>query len=386
MKKFLPYGHQCVEKDDIKAVVEVLKGDWLTQGPKVAEFEKKVAQYCGVEYAVAVSSGTAALSAAYLAAALSAGDEVITTPLTFAATSNALVHCGGAPVFVDVEEETLNINPELIEKAITKKTKAIAVVDFAGHPCDLDKIKAIAKKHKLLIIEDAAHSLGAMYKDRMVGSMADLTTLSFHPVKLITTGEGGMVLTSRKDFYEKMLVMRHHGIVKKPAKGLWYYEIETPGHNFRLTDIQCALGISQLKKIYRFLTRRRQIAKKYQTAFSGLNEIILPTEKPYAKSAWHIFPIQFNLEKLKIRRKEIFEKLREQGLGVQVHYVPLHLQPFYQKKFGYKKGDFPVAETYYERAITLPLFPQMTALDIQFVIKAVKAVYAEIINPNSRRK
>ncbi len=383
MKK-IPYGRQWIDSKDIKEVVKVLKTDWLTQGLKVAEFEKKLAEYCKAEYAVAVSSGTAALHLACIVAGIKQRDEVITTPLTFVATANAIVYCGGKPVFVDVEKDTLNIDPKEIEKKITKKTKAIVPVDFAGHPCDLCEIKKIAKKHNLLIIEDAAQALGSEYSPphqkfgvgvkKKIGSFADITIFSFHPVKTITMGEGGAVLTNKKDFYEKLKILRHHGIVKNSGKGGWYYEIENPGYNYRLTDFQCVLGISQIKKIDKFIKKRREIAVKYNEAFKDIKEIITPAEKKYVKSAWHIYPIQLCLEKLNVDRKKIFETLQKQGIGVQVHHMLIHLFPFYQKKFGYKKGDFPIAERYYQRALTLPLFPKMTDKEVDKVINVVKKV------------
>jgi len=366
----IPYGHQWIDDKDIIEAVKVLKTDWLTQGPKVEEFEKAVAKYCQIRYAVAVSSGTAALHAAYAAAGIEAGDEVITTPLTFAATANAAVYCGGKPVFVDIESDTLNINPELIEGLITPKTKAIVAVDFTGLPCDYDQVFKIAKKHNLLVIEDACHALGSEYKGKKIGSFSDMTVLSFHPVKNITTGEGGMILTNNKDFYDKLKVFRNHGIVKKPENGRWYYEIEEPGFNYRITDFQCALGQSQLKKINKFIKRRREIARAYNKALKSITEIILPAEKNYAKSAYHIYPVQIK----KGDRRKIFEGLQKIGLGVQVHYMPLHLHPFYRKKFGYKKGDFPVAEEYYKRAITLPLYPKMTNKDVIYVVKSIKEI------------
>jgi UDP-4-amino-4,6-dideoxy-N-acetyl-beta-L-altrosamine transaminase len=373
-KNFIPYGHQWIDNKDIKEVVKVLKTDWITQGPKVEKFEKAIAKYCKTKYAVAVSSGTAALYAAYIVSAIRSGDEVITTPLTFVATANAIVHCGGKPFFADIQEDTLNIDPKEIKKRITKKTKAIAIVDFAGHPCDYQEILKIAKKNKLLIIEDASHALGSEYKGRKIGGFADMTILSFHPVKMITTGEGGVVLTNGKNFYEKLKIFRHHGIIKKPEKGGWYYEIENLGYNFRLTDFQSALGLNQLKKIKKFIKRRREIVAKYNKEFRNIKEIITPTERNYVKSAWHIYVIQLCLERLKTGRKEIFEALQKAGIGVQVHYLPLHLQPFYKRKFGYKIGDFPIAEKYYQRAITLPLFPKMTNKEVGQVIKTIKKI------------
>ncbi len=366
----IPYGHQWIDQKDVKAVVKTLGSEWLTQGPKIEEFEKAIARYCKTRYGVAFSSGTAALHAAYAAAGIGLGDEVITTPLTFVATANTVIFCGAKPVFVDIEEDTLNIDPKLIEKAITKKTKVIAPVDFAGHPCDYEAIFKIAKKHKLLVIEDASHAIGSEYKGKKIGSFGDMTILSFHPVKTITTGEGGMVLTNNKEFYENLKTFRHHQITKKPKKGGWYYEIRKPGYNYRITDFQCALGLSQLAKIGKFIKRRRDIVKEYNKAFRGIEGIIIPKEKDYAKSAWHLYIIQLT----RVDRKKIFSDLRKNGIGVTVHYLPLNLQPFYQKEFGYKVGDFPVAEKYYKRAITLPLFPKMASRDVKYVIKTVKAL------------
>jgi perosamine synthetase len=374
----LPYGHQWIDEEDIASVVEVLKSDWITQGPKVDEFERKVAEYCGAKYAVAVSSGTAALHAACSVAGISGADEAITTPVTFAATANAVVYCGGAPVFADIREDTPNIDVAEIEKRLSARTKAVLPVDLAGHPADLDEIIAIARDRKLIVIEDASHALGAEYKGRRIGSLADMTIFSFHPVKHITTGEGGMVLTNNKEYYEQLKVFRHHGITKHQSalrsKGPWYYEIPSPGYNFRLTDFQCALGISQLKKLDQFVERRRQIASRYDEAFALMGEILTPVESGDVKAAYHIYIIQLGSELLKVGRREVFEALRAENIGVNVHYVPLHLQPFYQREFGYKKGDYPRAERYYERAITVPIFPEMSDEDVQDVIKAVRKV------------
>jgi UDP-4-amino-4,6-dideoxy-N-acetyl-beta-L-altrosamine transaminase len=368
--KFLPYGHQWIDDEDIKAVVEVLRTDWITQGPKVDEFERRVAEYCGAKYAVAVSSGTAALHAACTVAGISEGDEAITTPITFAATANAIVYCGGKPVFADVREDTLNIDPVEIQRRLSPRTRAVLPVDFTGHPADLDKIKVIAQERGLVVIEDAAHALGAEYNGEKIGSISDLTILSFHPVKLITTGEGGMILTNNQEFYEKLKIFRHHGIVNID-KGSWYYEIHSSGYNFRITDIQCALGISQMSKLDRFVQRRREITARYNEAFSEIEAIITPVEKDNVKAVYHIYVIQLRTEMLKVGRKEIFEALRAENIGVNVHYMPLHLHPFYQREFGYKEGDYPKAERYYERAITLPIFPRMSDNDVEDVIEAV---------------
>lgn len=372
----IPYGHQWIDEDDIKAVMEVLKADRITQGPKVDEFEKKVADYCGAKYAVAMSSGTTALHAACAVAGISSGDEAITTPITFAATANAIVYCQGKPVFADIKDDTLNIDPAEIEKRITPKTKALLPVDFAGLPVDLDEINALAKKRGLIVIEDACHALGAEYKWRRIGSLADMTIFSFHPVKHITTGEGGMVLTSNEEYYQKLKIFRHHGIIKpdNSPEGPWYYEIHNPGYNYRITDFQCALGISQMDRLEEFVRRRREIAARYTEAFSAIKDLIIPVEEKDRKAVYHIYVIQLATEKLQKNRKEIFEKLSAENIGVNVHYVPVHLHPFYQKTYGYRRGSFPVAEKYYERALTLPIFPRMSDEEVNYVIKTFKKV------------
>jgi len=378
--KLLPYGHQWIDDDDIAPVSEILHSDWITQGPKVAEFEEEFAKYIGARYAIAVNSGTAALHAACFAAQIKKGDEAITTPITFAASANCVLYQGGTPVFADIDANTLNIDPEEIKKKITKKTKALIPVDFTGRPVDLEKILQIAKDNNLMVIEDASHALGATYKDSKIGSISDMTIFSFHPVKHITTGEGGMVTTNNKEYYERLNLFRTHGITKDKDKllnydGPWYYEMQELGYNYRLTDFQCALGISQLKKIDKFISRRREIVKKYNSEFKDMSEIKIPQINPAGSNpAWHIYMIQLNLEKIKVGRREIYEALRAENIGVNVHYIPIHLQPYYQKRFGYRRGDFPKAENYYSRAITLPVFPKMSDKDIDDVIKAVKKV------------
>jgi len=368
----IPYGRQWVDSTDIKEVIKILKSDWLTQGPKIKEFEDALCDYTGAKYALAVSSGTAALHIACLAANIKSGDEVITSPITFVASANSILYCGGIPVFADILIDSINIDPEEIHKKITANTKAIMPVHFAGHPCDMEEIKEIAKKNNLLIIEDAAHALGAEYKNSKIGSCkySDMTILSFHPVKHITTGEGGAILTNRKDLYQKLLLFRSHGITKEKEKmtkfeGPWHYEMHELGFNYRLTDIQCSLGISQLNKIEKFIDRRRELVKIYNEELSEIEKIVLPLEKPYIKSSWHIYYIRlkdFN------KRKFIFEKLQDYKIGVQVHYIPVHLQPYYQKNLDYKAGDFPKAEEYYKSTITLPLYPKMTNKEIKYVI------------------
>jgi len=378
--KLLPYGHQWIDEEDIAAVIEVLRSDWITQGPKVAEFEEEFASYVGARYAVAVNSGTAALHAACFAAQIEKGDEAITTPITFAASANCVLYQGGTLLFADIDVDTLNIDPEEIKKKITKKTKALLPVDFTGRPVDLEKILQIAKDDNLVIMEDASHALGATYKDRKIGSISDMTIFSFHPVKHITTGEGGMITTNNKEYYERLKLFRTHGITKDKDKllnydGPWYCEMQELGYNYRLTDFQCALGISQLKKIDRIIQRRREIVQKYNHEFKSVPEIKIPQiNSADSNPAWHIYMFQLNLERIKVGRREIFESLRAENIGVNVHYIPVHLQPYYQKRFGYHLGDFPRAENYYSRAITLPIFPKMSDKDIDDVIKAVKKV------------
>ncbi|MFJ7950809.1 UDP-4-amino-4,6-dideoxy-N-acetyl-beta-L-altrosamine transaminase [Lysinibacillus sp. NPDC096418] len=372
---YLPYGKQWLEEDDIEAVVNILKSDYLTTGPTIASFEQEVANYVDAKYAVAFSNGTAALHGACFAAGISEGDEVITTPITFAASANCIRYEGGIVVFADINEDTYNIDPIEIEKNITPRTKAIIPVHFTGQPVQLDEIQAIAKKHNLIVIEDAAHALGAEYKGRKIGALSDMTMFSFHPVKHVTTGEGGVITTNSEYYYKKLLQFRSHGITRDAESmtqndGPWYYDMQFLGYNYRMTDIQAALGISQMSKLDRFVERRREIVQMYDEAFKYNEFLVTPKQLLDCHSSWHLYVIQLNVEKLNATRKEVFEALLAQNIGVNVHYIPVHTLSYY-KKLGYKEGSMPKAEALYETMITLPLFPKMTNSDVNDVIAAV---------------
>lgn len=376
--KYIPYGKQWIEEDDIEAVVEVLRGDYLTTGPKIKEFEEKLAQYTEAQYAVTVSNGTAALHAACFAAGIKEGDEVITTPITFAASANCILYMGAKPVFADIDPKTYNIDPKDIRAKITEKTKAIIPVHFTGQPCDIDEILKIAEEYDLAVIGDGAHALGALYKGKKVGSMADMTTFSFHPVKHITTGEGGAITTNNENLYQKLLLFRAHGITRNEKELLkpkdpWYYEQQFLGYNYRITDIQAALGISQLGKLDKFLSLRREYARLYSEAFREIDTIDIPFQPDYTDSSWHLYIIRLRLENIDCSRKQIFEELQSRNIGVNVHYIPVYYHPYYNQ-LGYKKGLCPHAEDLYERIITLPLFPKMEIEDVQYVISNVKEV------------
>lgn len=372
----IPYATQWIDEEDIQAVTRVLCSDYLTTGPEVEKFEKAVASYTGAQYGVAVANGTAALHIACMAIGLQRGDEVITTPMTFAASANCILYCGARPVFADIDPVTYNISPESVRSCITKKTKAIIPVHYAGQPCDMDIINKIAKEHNLAVIEDSAHALGAEYKGRKIGAISDLTCFSFHPVKHITTGEGGMVMTNNKKLYDKLLLYRSHGISKdiqllgKENEGPWYYEQLELGYNYRISDIQCALGISQLKKLSMFLERRLEIMNAYNDAFQNNKNIILPIQAEGCSSSWHLYVIQVPEEK----RRDIFDKLRDAGIEVNVHYIPVYMHPYYQKN-GYDKVCLEGAEKLYRRIISLPMYPGLSSLQQNYVIENVlKAV------------
>lgn len=373
----IPYGKQTIEQDDIQAVVDVLQSDFLTTGPKIAEFEQTVADYVGAKYAVAISNGTSALHAACFAAGIGPGDEVITTPLTFAASANCVLYCGGTPVFADVDPKTYNIDPEDIRRKITDRTKAIIAVHLAGQPCDMDAIHSIAREHGLIVIEDGAHALGSVYKGKKVGSMSDMTTFSFHPVKPITTGEGGMIVTDNEDYYKKMVLFRSHGITRDDSMmtrndGPWFYQQFDLGYNYRITDIQCALGCSQMKKLDRFLARRKEIVARYNEAFADCDNIITPYQLSDTESGWHLYIVQVK----NCDRRQVFENMREKGIGVNVHYIPVYMHPYYQEH-GYEKVHCANAEEIYSHIISLPLYPGLTSEQQDYVIDTLKRLCEE---------
>jgi len=376
----IPYGRQSIDEEDIQAVVEVLRSDWLTTGPKVEEFERAFARAVGAKHAVAVSSGTAALHAAMYALGIGPGDEVIVPPMTFAATANCVVFQGGTPVFADVEEETLLIDPKEVERRITPRTRAIIAVDYAGQPCDYDELCRIAKKNNIYLVSDACHALGAKYKGRPVGSLADLTVFSFHPVKHITTGEGGMITTDHPELADRMGIFGNHGITtdhsQREALGSWFYEMVDLGYNYRITDFQCALGLSQLKKLPIWLKRRHEIADEYRKFFSGSIDFepLIVRDKVY--HAYHLYIIRLKSKKKDLTRNHVFKWLRTEGIGVNVHYIPVHLHPFYQTRFKTGPGLCPVAEAAYAEIISLPIYPAMTKETVVTVTRKLRKVIA----------
>ncbi len=377
-KTLLPYGRQSISEEDIQAVVETLRSDWLTTGPKVGEFEESFAAWVGAQHAVSFSSGTAALHAAAFAAGLKPGDEAITTPLTFAATANCVLYQGATPVFADICSDTLNLDPEAVAARVTSRTKVLLPVDYAGHPTDLAPMLEIAERHGLMVIEDACHALGAEYEKRRVGGIAHMTVFSFHPVKHLTTGEGGMVTTNRADLADTLRKFRNHGIDsdarQRQASGQWHYDMVMLGFNYRLTDIACALGVEQLKRLDSNLARRRQIAARYTDAFRTLRGLTTPAVRENTNPAWHLYPIRVGGNEAPLDRAEVFRALRGENIGVNVHYVPVHRHRYYRDRFGFKGGEFPVAEKAYEQLISLPMFHGMTDGDVEDVIQAVTKV------------
>lgn len=375
-QKMLPYGRQWLDEEDIAAVEAVLRSDWLTTGPKVEEFEEAFATFVGADEAVAVNSGTAALHAAMFALEIGPGDEVIVTPMTFAASANCVVYQGGTPVFADVDPATLLLDPAQIEAKITTRTKAIIAVDYAGQPCDYDALLAIADRHGLALVDDACHAIGGSYKGRPVGTLASLNTFSLHPVKHITSGEGGFITTNDPGLARQMRVFRNHGIAtdhhQRSEQSSWFYEMEHLGYNYRLSDIQCALGMSQLRKLPGWVSRRQAIAEQYLTALTFLPGVAPLKVQPDVSHAYHLFVVQIDSEALD--RAEVFAALRAENIGVNVHYVPVHLHPYYRNRLGTKPGLCPVAEAAYQRIISLPLFPRMSSQDVDDVICALERV------------
>ena len=383
-RNHIPYGQHWIDERDIEAVVDTLHSDWITQGDLVGKFEEALAEYCQARFAVAVSSATAALHLACAAAGVKAGQAVLTSPVTFVASANCALYCGARPYLVDIDPRTYNLSPDELERFLDNPSNpanvaAVIPVHFTGQSCDMESIAQLVRSKGVSVIEDASHALGGSWKDsqgrdQKIGNCAyaDMAVFSFHPVKLITTGEGGAVLTNDEGLYQKLLMLRNHGISKETGSfqandGPWYYEMQTLGFNYRITDFQCALGLSQLGKLDAWVDRRHQIVLQYDAAFQDIENIIIPYQRPGVHSAYHLYVIQIRNGEVNERRKRVFQRLREHNIGVQVHYIPVHLQPFYQD-MGYREGDFPIAERYYRRCISLPIFPKMTDEEVGYVI------------------
>lgn len=386
MNNFIPYGRQNINQQDIDAVIDVLQSDWLTQGPAIERFEQSVAEYCGVKYAVAVSSATAALHIACLAAGLGPGDILWTSPNTFVASANCGLYCDAGVDFVDIDPQTYNLSEAALEQKLTqaeqkgKLPKVVVPVHLAGQSCEMEKIGALAQKYSFTVLEDASHAIGARYQSIPVGNcqFSDMTVFSFHPVKIITTGEGGMVVTNRSDLYEKLIRLRTHGITRNPElmqgkfHGLWYYQQLELGFNYRITDIQGALGASQMQRLNEFVSRRRFLADHYNQMLANV-PVTLPWQHPDTESSWHLYVIRLQLDKIAKTHPQVFEELRQAGIGVNLHYVPVHTQPYYEK-LGFKSGDFPQAEQYYQEAISLPLYYDLTQENQERVVAAVRDI------------
>lgn len=374
------YGRQWVDEEDVAAVCDVLRSDYLTCGPKVTEMEEALKAYTGAKYAVAVSNGTAALHCACIAAGIGEGDEVITTPITFAASANCALYCGARPVFADINPETYNIDPESIRANITKKTKAVVAVDFTGQAVQHKEIRKICDEFGLVFIEDAAHAIATKYEGKQVGSLADMTTFSFHPVKTITGGEGGAIMTNNKEFYKKLVLAHAHGIThdetlmeEAPHEGPWYYEEISMGYNYRITDFQAALIVSQMRKLDKFVARRKEIVNAYDEAFKNIPEIYVQKEIPESDTCRHLYIIQLKLDKLNCTRKQFFDAMSAENVQCQIHYVPVYWFPYY-RHLGYERGLCPNAEKMYEGIMSIPLYPKMTDKDVADVIMSIKKV------------
>jgi dTDP-4-amino-4,6-dideoxygalactose transaminase len=375
--EFIPFHKPSIGEDEVQSVVETLRSGWLTTGSKVKRFEDDFARYIGSKHAVAVNSGTAALHLALDAVGIKEGHEVIVPAMTFTATAEVVLYFKAKPVLVDCQPDTLNLDPSRIEAAITPRTKSIIPVHFGGHPCEMDRILDIAKKHNLSVIEDAAHALPVSYHGRTVGAIGDITCFSFYATKTITTGEGGMATTENLEYANRMRIMSLHGISHDAWKrytkeGSWYYEVIYPGFKYNLTDIAAALGIEQLKRCDQFYEARRRIAAHYREAFADLPEIQIPVCAPDVRHAWHLYVIQLNIDRLRINRQDFITALKGENVGASVHFIPLHLQPFYRDSFGYQPADFPQATAVFERIVSLPIYPKMTEANVRDVIVAVR--------------
>jgi UDP-4-amino-4,6-dideoxy-N-acetyl-beta-L-altrosamine transaminase len=375
---FLPFCQPDIGQAEIDEVVDTLRSGWITTGPKTKRFEDEFRHYVGSKHAIAVNSCTAALHMALAAAGIGPGDEVITSPLTFCSTANVILHLGARPVFADIGED-YNIDPGEVERCITPTTKAIIPVHYSGQPCRMDEILACARKHALLIIEDAAHAIGARYHNSMIGTVSDVTAFSFYAIKNMTTAEGGMITTNMDELADRMRLLCLHGISKDAWKrytsqGSWYYEVIHAGYKYNMTDIQAALGLHQLARLEGFLEVRGKYAALYDSAFDHIPEIQTPIRNPDVRHAWHLYVVQLNLEQLTIDRAQFIEALRAKNIGTSVHFIPVHLHPYYRQTFGYKRGDFPNAERIYDRIVSLPLYPKMTERDVSDVIEAVDKI------------
>ena len=380
----ISYGKQSIDQSDIDALIEVLESDWLTQGPAVETFENDLNNYFGSKYCCAVSNGTAALHLVGLALGWEPGDIIITTPITFLATVNCIVYSGAIPDFVDIDTKTYTLEPNQLEEKIKyyhlngKKVKAVIGVDFAGHPCDWKTLREIADKYEIQLINDNCHALGASYYNdkKYAVRYADVVTQSYHPVKHITTGEGGSIITNKSLIDNKVRLLRTHGMEKnnnqlKNNEDPWYYEMRIPGYNYRVTDLQCALGSSQLKKLSKFVYARQQIASRYDKAFSNINSLIIPQSQDNILHAYHLYPLQIDFQRIGLSKSELFKKMKEFGINLQVHYIPVHLQPFYSKMYGFEKGDFPISEEFYEKEVSLPIYPNLKEGDVSKVINSL---------------
>ncbi|MEC2029432.1 DegT/DnrJ/EryC1/StrS family aminotransferase [Bacillus subtilis] len=377
---FLPYSLPLIGKEEIQEVTETLESGWLSKGPKVQQFEKEFAAFVGAKHAVAVNSCTAALFLALKAKGIGPGDEVITSPLTFSSTANTIIHTGATPVFADIDENTLNIDPVKLEAAVTPRTKAVVPVHFGGQSCDMDAILAVAQNHGLFVLEDAAHAVYTTYKQRMIGSIGDATAFSFYATKNLATGEGGMLTTDDEELADKIRVLSLHGMSKAAwnrysSNGSWYYEVESPGYKMNMFDLQAALGLHQLKRLDDMQKRREEIAGRYQTAFQQIPGLITPFVHDDDRHAWHLYVLQVDEKKAGVTRSEMITALKDEyNIGTSVHFIPVHIHPYYQKQFGYKEADFPNAMNYYKRTLSLPLYPSMSDDDVDDVIEAVRDI------------